>query len=352
MFDFLSKPTLHPFNVTLRPAAFLLRLANFLGGRRCALVKIGALLRVAVAQIYGAGRSPLAYLDGCPCSASAVSAASSASAPQPAAAPCFVHWTRSPPLPRRGSGPLTVPFAGRQRGLFLPEAALFLILIESHPPPIAVPPALRARPHTGALGHRLLHLDFSCRVLFTETMPIEEKRTLKPIPSPSGCGNSEKSRAPAGARPQAGGFRYGRWVGLDHQSKATQNKSSPGLSVERAYFKIRPGPDDMRVRAGHLQGKSFGGSVRAVRRVRGSPKDFCPQGASTPKRVLRTIQRGVLGAALRFLQAGTVPRCKNRLSARENAAGEGISVLRMQAEMGSPWSILTGGCRSGRCSPR
>ena len=72
-------------------------------------------------------------------------------------------------------------------------------------------------------------------------MPIEEKRTLKPIPSPSGCGNSEKSRAPAGAQPQAGGYRYGRWVGLDHQSKATQNKSSPGLSVERAYFKIRPG---------------------------------------------------------------------------------------------------------------
>ncbi len=37
----------------------LLRLANFPGGRRCALVKIGALLRVAVSQIYGAGRGPL-----------------------------------------------------------------------------------------------------------------------------------------------------------------------------------------------------------------------------------------------------------------------------------------------------
>ena len=35
-----------------------------------------------------------------------------------------------------------------------------------------------------------------------------------------------------------------------------------------------------------------------------------------PKRVLRTMQRGVLGAALRFSQAGTAPRRENRLSAR------------------------------------
>ena len=142
----------------------LLRLADFCGGTK-ALANIGALLRVAVSQIYGAGRGPLVYLDGCPCSASAVSAAGSASAAQPAsprcicrrqrlaqlqtptkmhgarppvrrivsaarvarypvkplalsrflrraaagacknrsaapaAAPCFVHWTRSPPLP-------------------------------------------------------------------------------------------------------------------------------------------------------------------------------------------------------------------------------------------------------------
>ena len=38
---------------------------------------------VAVAQICGAGRGPLAYLDGCPCSASPVSAAGSGSAAQP-----------------------------------------------------------------------------------------------------------------------------------------------------------------------------------------------------------------------------------------------------------------------------
>ena len=49
-----------------KQTAFLLRLANFPGGRRSALVKIGALLRVAVAQICSAGRSPLAYLDGIP----------------------------------------------------------------------------------------------------------------------------------------------------------------------------------------------------------------------------------------------------------------------------------------------
>ena len=40
------------------------------------------------------------------------------------------------------------------------------------------------------------------------------------------------------------------------------------------------------------------------------------QEASTPKRVLRTLQRGVLGAALQFLQAPDAVRRKNRLSAR------------------------------------
>ena len=43
--------------------------------------------------------APSQKADRCPCSASAVSAAGSASATQPAAAPCFVHRTRSPPLP-------------------------------------------------------------------------------------------------------------------------------------------------------------------------------------------------------------------------------------------------------------
>ena len=133
-------------------------------------------------------------------------------------------------------------------------------------------------------------------------MPIEEKRTLKPIPSPSGCGNSEKSRAPVGAQPQAGGYRYGRWVGLDHQSKATQNKSSPGLSVERAYFKIRPGRTTCAYGTDTYREifRRECASRQASARFAGK---FCPQGASTPKRVLRTIQRGVLGCGAEALPA-------------------------------------------------
>src|SRR5699024_12091257 len=77
----------------------LLRLAGFFGAPRRALAKTGARLRVAVAQISGAGRGPLANLDGGPCSVSAVSAAGSASTAQPEPPPCFVRWTRSAALP-------------------------------------------------------------------------------------------------------------------------------------------------------------------------------------------------------------------------------------------------------------
>ena len=87
----------------------LLRLANICGGTK-ALANIGALLRVAVSQIYGAGRGPLVYLDGCPCSASAVSAAGSASAAQPASPRCFCRRQRSAQLPPvGGSKPKTAP---------------------------------------------------------------------------------------------------------------------------------------------------------------------------------------------------------------------------------------------------
>ena len=173
-----------------RCAAVLLRLADFCGAGRSPLAKTGALLRVAVAQICSAGRRPLAYLDGCPCSASPVSAAGSGSATQPTTAPCFVHRTRSPPLPllrlaasaagsasaaqpttRRcaptacgcapllgGSEPQTalsaftlhgvwdaINFAAWPWGLFFP----------THPP-TEVPPGLRPRPLTGALCLQLL----------------------------------------------------------------------------------------------------------------------------------------------------------------------------------------------------
>src|SRR5699024_9525869 len=77
----------------------LLRLAGFFGAPRRALAKTGARLRVAVAQISGAGRGPLANLDGGPCSVSAVSAAGSASTAEPEPPPCFVRWTRSAALP-------------------------------------------------------------------------------------------------------------------------------------------------------------------------------------------------------------------------------------------------------------
>ena len=77
-----------------KQTAFLLRLANFPCGTQSALEKIGALLRVAVAQICGADRSPLAYLDGCPCSASPVSTAGSGSAPQPSTPRCFCRRQR------------------------------------------------------------------------------------------------------------------------------------------------------------------------------------------------------------------------------------------------------------------
>ena len=104
-------------------------------------MKIGALLRVAVDQICSAGRRPLAYLDGCPCSASPVSAAGSGSAAQPTTAPCFVHRTRSLCLPlalsrflRRGTAPAcknrsAAPasprcFCRRQRSAQLPPAQM------------------------------------------------------------------------------------------------------------------------------------------------------------------------------------------------------------------------------------
>ena len=81
--------------------AVLLRLANFPSGRRCALVKIGA-LRQTQLPVSSTGRGRCV----CPCSASAVSAAGSASAPQPldslptltnrAALARRVQWTKQP----------------------------------------------------------------------------------------------------------------------------------------------------------------------------------------------------------------------------------------------------------------
>ena len=154
-------------------------------------------------------------------------------------------------------------------------------------------------------------------------MPIEEKRTLKPIPSPSGCGNSEKSRAPAGAQPQAGGYRYGRWVGLDHQSKATQNKSSPGLSVERAYFKIRPGrttcaygPDTYRENP--LAGVCEPSGECAVRQ-----RIFVPRGQAHRSASCGRYSEACLAQRSNFPKGTPAARRENWLSARgfKRAAG-------------------------------
>ena len=96
----------------------LLRLADFCGAPRRPLAKTGALPRVAVAQICSAGRSPLAYLDGCPCSASAVSAAGSASVclpPGPAGPPPYGGSELfASPLPRRSSFWFRAPVKGRR----------------------------------------------------------------------------------------------------------------------------------------------------------------------------------------------------------------------------------------------
>ena len=75
-----------------KQTAFLLRLANFPGGRRSALVKIGA-LRQRRLPISSTGRGRRR----CPCSASPVSAAGSGSAAQPST------LLSVSPLPLRGS---------------------------------------------------------------------------------------------------------------------------------------------------------------------------------------------------------------------------------------------------------
>ena len=50
----------------------------------------------------------------------------------------------------------------------MPEAALFLILIESHPPPIAVPPRLRRRPLWGLGTMDCSFLGLRCGILSGE----------------------------------------------------------------------------------------------------------------------------------------------------------------------------------------
>ena len=135
-----------------KQTAFLLRLADFRGAGRCPLAKTGA-LRQTQLPVSSAGRGRCV----CPCSVSAVSAAGSASAAQPAALlmclPAVLGWLffiydLNPP----GCGALfllrgAAPACKKQTAapaplrLFLPQAAPQL----RSPPPIAVPPAACGR---------------------------------------------------------------------------------------------------------------------------------------------------------------------------------------------------------------
>ena len=117
---------------------------------------------------------------------------------------------------------------------------LFCFDLESKPTlrPFNVPPALRARPHTGALGRKLLLLDFRCRALITETMPIEEKGSRgRGLPPPGSAqqgfgGSSFRFRAPAKGRSRrlgvtsVGGWLRSRSAACGRCSEAEQGQRS------------------------------------------------------------------------------------------------------------------------------
>ena len=188
----------------------LLRLANFPCGRRCALVKIGALLRVAVAQICGADRSPLAYLDGCPCSASPFSAAGSGSAPQPSTPRCICRRQHfgvlAPGLRARPGGALCPDCsffccaAGSMGQRFEPPAgagAWSVFIFDLNPPTALLtefPLPLRGIPPSGGMSHRRLLLIAGCAAaakalrLKISANPKEEGAVRGPEPPYGGGG--------------------------------------------------------------------------------------------------------------------------------------------------------------------
>ena len=116
----------------------------------------------------------------------------------PAAAPCIIHWMRSPPLPL-----LRLACICRRQRLGCAAR-----------PPADVPPALRARPHTGARCPQLLLL-------------------LLAVPQLSGaglcdcCAACTQKEQPTvlslcqGVDPQGRGYIYGWWEGLENQSNDT-----------------------------------------------------------------------------------------------------------------------------------
>ena len=178
----------------------LLRLADFCGAPQRALAKNGALLRVAVAQICGADRSPLAYLDGCPCSASPFSAAGSGSAPQPSTPRCICR--------RQHFGVLAPGLRARPGGALCPDCSFShracggyktatLLIYDLNPPTALLaesPLPLRGIPPSGGMSHRRLLLIAGCAAaakalrLKISANPKEEGAVRGPEPPYGGGG--------------------------------------------------------------------------------------------------------------------------------------------------------------------
>ena len=115
-------------------------------------------------------------------------------------------------------------------------------------------------------------------------------------------------------------------------------------------------PDDMCVRLGHRQGKHSDRVLRTKQRaVFGAALRFlqAPSAVRSKNRlsargkhsdrVLRTKQGAVFGAALRFLQAPSAVRSKNRLSARGTQSAFFVFIYykdcRQRASRVFPWSV-------------
>ena len=176
-------------------------------------MKIGALLRVAVAQICSAGRGPLAYLDGCPCSASPVSAAGSGSAPQPNTPPASSAGRASVCLPRWGSGPLTAPSATELAGF--KKTATLLICDLNPPAALLVEPPLPLRGIPPSGGIFPLTAPSGCRLHSSRQSPAPES-----FGKPKRRRSSKRPRTPVWGRARRAGGTYKGWrVGLDYKLK-------------------------------------------------------------------------------------------------------------------------------------
>ena len=84
-------------------------------------------------------------------------------------------------------------------------------------------------------------------------------------------------------------------------------------------------------------GKLSAESVRAaLRRVHGSALNFVPRDCEAEARPADETAEAEQGQRSAFCKPAATGAAK---AGNRNHQGEGISVLRMQAEMGSPWSV-------------